>query len=392
MWPDSFVEEMGLSRNISLLRQALADDAQSTIVTVARIGYRFAAPVVVVESSTASIGGGEAEARPQPGPQTLTRLLILPFRMLRDDADTKFLAFGVPDAVVSALGGVESLVVRSSAAAARFGERPDLTRVAAEAEVDAVVTGTLLRSGEQLRMNAQLVSVPSGTVLWSQSLQVALGEAFALQDSLVEHIVAALSLTLTARERRRLKADVPASATAYELFLRGNESVGPQAIASSSNLRVARQLYERSVEEDPRFAPAWARLGRCHYLIGKADEHREQNFARADTCFRRALELSPDLPLAHNLYALFEIDQGSARSAMVRLISGGSPAAGNPSSTPRSSRRAGSAGSSRPPSPRTSAPARSIPRSRPAGTRRSGSSETKTVCFAKASARIFWRP
>jgi hypothetical protein len=74
------------------------------------------------------------------------------------------------------------------------------------------------------------------------------------------------------------------------------------------------------VESDPRFAPAWARLGRCHYLIGKSEDPHGQHFDRAEACFNRALALSPDLPLAHNLSALFEVDRGRAREAMVRLI------------------------------------------------------------------------
>jgi len=343
VWPESYVEETGLTRNISLLRQALADEAQTLIVTVARIGYRFTAPVVLVDASAAShrnddpsrgdadrgdaqqgrAAAAQANAARHESPR-LTRLLVLPFRLLRGDAETGFLAFSVPDAVVNALSGLESLVVRSSAASSHFaGEDLDLTKIAAAADVDAVVTGTLLRSGEQIRMTAQLLAVPCGTVLLSQSLQVTLREVLKLQDTLVEHIVSALPLSLTAREQRRLKSDVPASPAAYEFFLRGNECIGAQGIASSSNLRVARELYLRAVEEDPRFAPAWARLGRCHYLVAKADEDRDPSLARAESCFQRALELSPDLPLAHNLYALFEIDQGRARSAMVRLISRG---------------------------------------------------------------------
>jgi eukaryotic-like serine/threonine-protein kinase len=334
VWPDSFVEETGLTRNMSLLRRALDDEAQTVIVTVARIGYRFAAPVVLADApvtsspmideafSAADGSVPRAEADPNEEREALTRLLILPFRLLREDPEIGFLAFSVPDAIVSALSGLTSLVVRSSAAAARFaGESPDLQRIATEAGVDAVVNGTLLRSGQQIRVTATLLAVPCGTVLLSQSLQVTLREIFELQDVLVARIVNSLSLSLTARDERRLKSDVPASPGAYEFFLRGNECIGPQGIASSSNLRVARELYVRAIEEDPRFAPAWARLGRCHYLIGKADENRDQNLARAESCFQKALELSPDLPVAHNLYALFEIDQGRARSAMVRLIS-----------------------------------------------------------------------
>jgi len=265
-----------------------------------------------------------------PAAPTRTRLMILPFRLLRPDPDTEFLAFSVPDAVVHALSGLHSLTVRSSGVASRYGaEQFDFKQLAAEADVDAVVTGTLLRSGEQIRLSVQLLAVPDGTVLWSQTLQVALTELFELQDRLVADIVRSLSLSLTAGEQRRLACDVPRSAAAYEFFLRGNEAVGPQGISSSSNLRVARELYARAVEEDPRFAPAWARLGRCVYLIGKADSigeseaQRSSTFVHAETCFQRALEVSPDLPLAHYVYALFEIDQGRAPSAMVRLIARG---------------------------------------------------------------------
>lgn len=253
--------------------------------------------------------------------------MILPFRLLRPDPDTGFLAFSVPDAVVHALSGLQSLTVRSSGASARYGaEQFDLKQIAAEADVDAVVTGTLLRSGDQIRLSAQLLAVPAGTVLWSQTFQVSMTELFALQDRLVTDTVRSLSLSLTAGEQRRLARDVPTSPAAYEFFLRGNEVIGPQGITSSSDLRVARELYTRAVEEDPQFAPAWARLGRCVYLIAKVDSisdseaQRSRTLAHAETCFQRALELSPDLPLAHYVYALLEIDQGRARSAMVRLI------------------------------------------------------------------------
>jgi eukaryotic-like serine/threonine-protein kinase len=329
VWPDSFVEETGLSRNISLLRDALDDDAQTLIVTVARIGYRFSAPVVKLEerggrgrlpaalSSTVRI-----ESAGQAGPRSVTRLLILPFRLLRDDPETGFLAFSVPDAMIHALSAVPSLVVRSSAVAARFDrDAPDLLRMATEADVDAVLTGALMRSGERLRLIAQLSAVPCGRVLLSESLDLTISEVFDLQDRLVQAILDSLSLSPSAGDRRTSRREAPASAEAYEYFLRANECVGPQGLASAANLRIARELYGRALEEDRRFAPAWARLGRCLYLIGKTDDGERQSIARAESCFQEALAISPDLPLAHNLYAWVEIDQGRARSAMVRLIS-----------------------------------------------------------------------
>ena len=87
----------------------------------------------------------------------LTRIVVLPFRVLRPDPETDFLAFSLPDAIATSLSGAGSLIVRSSATAARFsGDAPDLKALAAEADVDRVVMGTLMRSGDQLRASAQL--------------------------------------------------------------------------------------------------------------------------------------------------------------------------------------------------------------------------------------------
>ena len=88
-----------------------------------------------------------------------------------------------------------------------------------------------------------------------------------------------------------------------------------------AQVAVARDLYRQCVEEDPAFAPAWAKLGRCHRLLAKYHlERPAENLALADEAFRRALELDPELPLAHKVYAHHEAEQGRARDAMVRLL------------------------------------------------------------------------
>lgn len=83
---------------------------------------------------------------------------------------------------------------------------------------------------------------------------------------------------------------------------------------------MARDLFLKSVEEDPQYAPAWARLGRCYGLIAKGVEGGTAFFEKAETCFEKALELNPELPLAHNLYALLQPDLGRALDAVTRLL------------------------------------------------------------------------
>jgi serine/threonine protein kinase len=258
---------------------------------------------------------GEARAH------AITRLIVLPFRVLRPDPDTDFLGVSLPDAITGALAGLGSLVVRSSAAAARFaGHDVDFRQLAKEADIDVVLTGSLVRAGQQVRVTAQLVDAREGTVLWSHAPHAALRDVFQLQDQLVDLIVASLSLSLTAREHRTLKIDVPASPTAYEFFLRGNQLILTQGVTNAEHLNVAREFYERCLDEDPGYAPGWARLGRCYWLIGKGGDAPDENIRRAEASFHRALELNPELPLALNLRALLEIDQGRAQGAMVGLL------------------------------------------------------------------------
>ena len=176
----------------------------------------------------------------------MTRIVVLPFRMLRADPETDFLAFSLPDAITTSLAGIGSLVVRSSATAARFAnETPDFKALAAEAGVDRVVSGTILRAGNELRAHVQLVEAPGGTVITSHSVQAPLGDLFQLQDDLARRVVEALALPLGGAHASP-SPDAPASARAYELYLRGNE-IG----RGYSGAVQARDLYERSVALDP---------------------------------------------------------------------------------------------------------------------------------------------
>ena len=302
---DTFVDfEQGLNFCIRQIREALGDDAASPrfIETLPRRGYRFLVPV---ETS------GPVE------PNALTRLIVLPFRMLRPDPETNFLAFSLPDALTTSLSGLKSLVVRSSLVASRYsGEVRDLKTIAADADVDLIVTGTLLSAGVEIRVSAQLTDAASGTLVWSHATQTSIGDVFRLQDELTERVVNSLSLPLTAREQRILRQDVPSDAKAYECYLRGNQfSHDPKQWGA------ARDLYLRCVEADPCYAPAWARLARIHHVMAKyLTTGAREGLAQAEAAFRQALDLNPDLAIAHKFYAQLEVDLGRACDAMTRLV------------------------------------------------------------------------
>ncbi|HJT86786.1 MAG TPA: winged helix-turn-helix domain-containing protein [Bryobacteraceae bacterium] len=305
IWSDAFVDfEQGLNFCIRQIREALGDTADTPrfIETLPRRGYRFLLPV---------------SAPPAREPKPIRSLIVLPFRMLRPDPGTDFLAFSLPEAVTTSLSGLQSVVVRSSLAASRYAAgTQDLKTIAAETHADLIVTGTLLSTGDEIRVTAQLTEALTGTLMCSRSTQTSTGHVFRLQDELTECLVEALSLQLTSREQRLLKQDVPADSKGYESYLRGN-----QLSRDPKQWGAARDLYLRCVEADPCYAPAWARLGRIHHVMSKYLPTGEgEGLQQAEAAFQQALELNPDLAIAHKFYAQLEVDVGRAGDAMARLL------------------------------------------------------------------------
>lgn len=302
---DTFVDfEQGLNFCIRQIREAVGDtaDAPRFIETLPRRGYRFLHPL---------------ETRVQAEPKAIKRLIVLPFRMLRPDPETEFLAFSLPDALATSLASLKSVVVRSTLAASRFAGGPaDFKAIAAEADVDLILTGTLLSAGVEIRVSAQLTDAANGTLLCSHSTQTSIGNVFRLQDELTECVVDALALPLSAQEQRILRQDVPSSPKAYECYLRGN-----QFSHDSKQWGAARDLYLKCVEADPCYAPAWARLGRIHHVMAKyLTTGVKEGLDQAEAALRQAIDLNPDLAIAHKFYAQLEVDRGRAADAVMRLL------------------------------------------------------------------------
>jgi tetratricopeptide (TPR) repeat protein len=180
-----------------------------------------------------------------------------------------------------------------------------------------LLAGTILCDGDELRVSAELIHAPSGTLVGSYVCQTRRDNAIEVQNSLVRGIVELLMLRLTERERRVLAHNVPTSARAYEFYLRANHV---QRQRTFENVSMARDLYRECLDEDPDYAPAWARLGRCYRFLGKFGQEGPDSLELAKWAFHRAFALSPDLPIAHNLYTQIEADSGHAQEAMVRLL------------------------------------------------------------------------
>ncbi|MGH9371728.1 MAG: protein kinase domain-containing protein, partial [Vicinamibacterales bacterium] len=307
-YPPSLGGSASIGATDAVIRRGLAKRPEDRFQAAGEMAQALRAALAQSDSAES------ARARP------ITRVIVLPFRLLKADPEIDFLEFSLADAISTTLSGLDSVIVRSSLTAAGADDRPlDPKALAADAAVDAVLTGSLLRSGEQMRVTTQLIAAPEGTILWSHSSQVLMSDVFQLQDDLCRRILESLAVPLTAREHGVLKQDVPGSPKAYELYLRANHHA-----YDAQNWPLARDLYEACLGEDPQYAPAWARLGRCYRLMAKFTattiEEQKDWLRRADDAFQRALSISPQLPVAHNLYTALECDLGRATAVVGRLL------------------------------------------------------------------------
>ena len=251
-------------------------------------------------------GGAVTETR------AMTRLAVLPFRLLRTDPEIEYLSLSLADVIANALSGLESLVVRSSLSTAKYATGvPDLGAVARELSVDVVLTGTVLRSHNRLRVSAQLMSAPAGDMLWSHTLQVDMDTIFELHDELAQRVIQ--SLPLTRDDVRRGPRLRPTSAKAFDLYMRGM-----QLRMEAATWRRARDLFDQCLGIDAGFAPAWAERGRLDRVLAKYQD--STLIAQAESALQRALELDPDSGPAHYYRAQLEIDTGRPDEALMRLV------------------------------------------------------------------------
>src|SRR5271154_2278307 len=356
LWPkDTFVDfDHGLNKAVSKIREALGDSAESPrfIETVARRGYRFlaevkpadAAPVQSPELATQPhlepgsddradlVGKSEKskELRPslawrisafvllllaaplaawklhswnRPSP-VIRSLAVLPLESLSNDASQDYFADGMTDELISDLGQISALRVisRTSVMTYKHARKP-LPQIARELNVDAVVEGTVLRSGDQVRITAQLIDAAADKHLWSQSYEGELKDTLALQSKVARAIADQIQINLNPQERAALKNVKAVNPEAYEDYLKGRFFWNKR---TADGLKVAQTYFGRAINEDPKYARAYSGLADTYALMGDwqyAVMPPKQAFPQAKAAAVKALELDSSLGEAHNSLA-----------------------------------------------------------------------------------------
>lgn len=297
IWGDVIVEEIGLTRNISVLRKTLGDDNPKKpryIETVSRFGYRFIADV--------------REISREDGDQTVNQLIkiaVLPFQTIGLEETDKYLGIGIADAVITRLSNVRRLVVRPTAMILKYaaGER-DTLAIGAELEVDYVLDGLMMRGEDSLRITVQGISLKSEAPSFGEKFEINQANLSRLQDLLSEQIAQQLLLNLTPEEHLALKPKHTPDAKAFEEYLKGRYFFNRK---TPQNLWQAFEHFTAATQIDSRFALAYCGLADVysHLQLRMALPSNSEQIVKAQGWLTKALELDPALAEAYATLGYF---------------------------------------------------------------------------------------
>jgi TolB-like protein/DNA-binding winged helix-turn-helix (wHTH) protein/Tfp pilus assembly protein PilF len=346
LWPgDTFVDfEHSLNAAVKRLRAALSDSADQPryIETLARRGYRLVAPVndaaAEPETEKVVLVPGESPSRARvafrvrrlwvvaaapvclvgialwgwrqslhPAPSlavpAVRSLAVLPLENLSGNPSQQYLADGMTEELIGRLSMIHDLRVISRTSAMHFkNTQLSVPEIVKALGVDAIIEGSVMREGSRIRVHAQLIRGATDEHFWSETYDRDLRDVLALQSEVAQSIAEKVEASVTKDERSRLVASRPVAPEVYESFLKG------AFIDDYSRAGVERSIayFEDAIKRDPSFAPAYVGLANAYGQygtpgIGGAPPNEVR--PKVINAIRKALELDPELPVAHDLLA-----------------------------------------------------------------------------------------
>jgi serine/threonine-protein kinase len=252
----------------------------------------------------------------EPIPAHPRSLAVLPFRNLRPDTETDFLGFSLADAVITKLGYVGALNVRPSSSVDKYRNQViDPKQVAIDLNVDTLLTGTYIKDGNDLRITTQLIDVKPDKILWRESIDLKYDKLLTVQDRVTQQIINGLELNLSPREAANLKPEKTIDTTAYEYYLRGID------LYSMNNFTAAIQVLQKATFLEPKYAPAWAHLGRAYTTNASLQFGGREDYNKAQAAYEKAIALNPALVEPRIYMANLFTDTGRVEQAVPLLRS-----------------------------------------------------------------------
>jgi serine/threonine-protein kinase len=247
---------------------------------------------------------------------------ILPFKNLSKDPDSNFYEFALADAVITELAQLKSLIVRPSSVIAKYqGIEIDPREAGQELRVHAVLSAGFLRSGDRMRVTAQLLDVMSGEIIWSDRVDAEGSDILALQDNIGLRILEGLRLELSEKEQEKLGRRPTDSAEAWEEYLRGRDNFGRFIFRTVSNedCESAIANFKRAIELDPHFALAYSGLGACYANRFFKGMGEPEDYTHAESAFTKAFFYDPNVVEARVLTVMIYMARGEKKKARAEI-------------------------------------------------------------------------
>ncbi|MEO6333884.1 MAG: tetratricopeptide repeat protein, partial [Pyrinomonadaceae bacterium] len=247
---------------------------------------------------------------------------ILPFTNLSGEPGSNFYEFALADAVITELAQLRSLIVRPSSVIAKYqGKEVDPREAGRELRVHAVLSAGFLRSGDKLRVTAQLLDVLNGEIIWSDRIDAEGSDILTLQDGIAQRILEGLRLELSDNEQEKLGRRMTDNAEAWEEYLRGRDNFGRFIFRtlSSEDVNAAVHNFKNAIELDPHFALAYSGLGACYANrffkgLGEPDD-----YTLAETAFSKAFFYDPNVVEARVLMTMIYMARGEKKKARAEI-------------------------------------------------------------------------
>ncbi len=263
------------------------------------VGYGVPALLVLAAGLTAiNVGRWRDRLLGHPRTPQIRSLAVLPLANLSGDPTEEFFADGMTDALITDLGKISALRVISRTSVMHYRDaKKTLPEIARELNVDAVVEGSVLRSGNRVRISAQLIRARSDQHLWTESYERDLRDVLALQSEVARNVANSIRIQVTPMEAGRLESTSPVNEEAYQLYLKGRyhwNKRNPDALNKSL------EYFQQAVSKDPQYAPAYAGLADTYRLLGQfAVLPLRVSTDKAKAAAQTALKLDKDLAEAH---------------------------------------------------------------------------------------------
>jgi adenylate cyclase len=283
VWPDTHVGDEVLRYSVSELRKALGDEVRNPrfIQTIARRGYRLIAPV----------------RRETDAPQPQASIAVLAFTDMSPKKDQEFFCDGTAEEIINSLTRLNGLRVASRTSAFAFkGKAEDVRNIGRQLGVATVLEGSVRKSGQRLRITAQLINVDDGYQLWSARYDSKLKDAFAVQDEIARSIAATLRIKLTADARKALVKTPPSDPEAYDYYLRGKQFYYQ---FKRRGVEFALKMFSHAIELDPGYARAHAGVANCCTYLYMHVAADDDLCRRAVSASQEAVELDPESAECH---------------------------------------------------------------------------------------------